>query len=64
MISYVVLLVGMLVVNFVLAPNMPSSVENVLEQKFFNRATSTYMYLLFYLLGIGVAILRKNAQLT
>lgn len=63
MIAYSVVLVGMLVVEFVLAPHMPASVEYTLDRKFGERVMATYMYLFFYLLGVGVAILKRNHQL-
>lgn len=53
----------MLVLLFVLSPNMPASVENTLDTNFFKSVTATYMYLLFYLFGMGVAILKKNTEL-
>lgn len=60
LVVYAVLLVGMLVTTFVLSPNMPVSLQNTLDIRFFKSFTATYNYLLFYLLGIGMAILKSN----
>jgi hypothetical protein len=57
------MLVAMIVVTFVLAPKMPVSLENTLDTKFFRSFTATYNYLLFYLLGIGMALLKSNRTL-
>lgn len=63
LIVYALLVVAMLIVTFVLAPNMPTSLENTLNPKLFSSFTSTYNYLLFYFLGVGMAILKSIGSL-
>lgn len=59
---YVFLLIAMAVLTFVFAPNMPTTLGNILSLGFFQAYTATYSYLLFYMLGMGVALLKTNQE--
>lgn len=49
----------MLVLTIVLSSKMPISIENTVDEEFRRYYISTHAHFFFYLLGMGVALLRK-----
>lgn len=64
LVVYLVGLIVMLVLTIVLSSKMPVSIENTINPEFREFYFSTHAHFFFYLLGMGLAFLRKMEALS
>ena len=62
-IFYLLCLIVMLVLTIVLSSKMPVSIENTVDEQFTRYYISSHAHFFFYLLGIGVAMVKKMETL-